>query len=535
MLRRNWLLVSLLAGLAILLAVACGDDDDDSNGETPTSPATADATTPAATATTPAAQVDTTATLKFAWGTNAGSNYDPHTAPNPFVNVFLYPVYDRLINLTPDGKLEPQLAESWAFKDGGKILELKLRSGVAFHDGAKFTSAVVKANFERAKTEAKSTLKADLALVVSVDAVDELTVRYNLSSPAGSLPALLADRAGMMISPNALKNTDLDLKPVGAGPYKVVSHEPGKVIAYEKFDGYWDKTVQRLSRIEISMVLDPATRLRSLRSGEIQATSLNPDQVKEAEDAKLALTSEPYIGSFILYLNTSRSKFGDVKVRQALAKAIDRAGISAALHAGRCEPTAQVFPAGYWANDPNTKADFYSLNIAEAKKLLSDAGLASGFTFSAVVINVPFYSAQAEAVQAQLGEIGVKMELQTVEPAQLLAKFAIEKSVDAYFSTTGGFIDPAKAVAQLYLPNSTLNPGGYNNAKIIELAAKGLEATEQGQRAPFYQQLSRVAAEEALHIPVCNGKSITATNGKVVGLKANLAGSYDLRYAAITK
>jgi peptide/nickel transport system substrate-binding protein len=94
-----------------------------------------------------------------------------------------------------------------------------------------------------------------------------------------------------------------------------------------------------------------------------------------------------------------------------------------------------------------------------------------------VVINVPFYSAQAEAVQAQLAELGVKMEVQVVEPAQLIAKFAIEKSVDAYFSTTGGFIDPAKAVAQLYLPNSTLNPGGYTNPKIAELAAKGLEAT----------------------------------------------------------
>ncbi|MBI5949992.1 MAG: hypothetical protein HY875_17790 [Chloroflexi bacterium] len=531
-LRTWWLLSLLAAGLSLLAFTACGDDDDDASGDATAAPTTAGTT--AATA-TPASQTDPTATLKFAWGTNAGSNYDPHTAPNPFVNVFLYPVYDRLINFTPDGKLEPQLAESWAFKDSGKVLELKLRSGVTFQDGAKLTAEAVKLNFERAKTDAKSTLKADLALVVSVEAVDDLTVRYNLSGPAGSLPALLADRAGMMISPTALKNTDLDLKPVGAGPYKVVSHEPGKVIAYEKFEGYWDKSAQRVARIEISMVLDPATRLRALRSGEIQATSLNADQVKDAQDAKLTITSDPVAGSFILYLNTSRSEFDDVKVRKAIAMAIDRKGIAEALQAGRCEPTAQVFPAGYWANDPNTKGDYYKLNVTEAKKLLAEAGVPNGFTFTTVVINVAFYSAQAEAIQAQLAQIGVKMELQVIEPAQLLAKFAIEKSVDSYFSTTGGFIDPAKAVAQLYLPNSTLNPGGYNNAKIVELAAKGLEGTDQSQRAASYQQLSKITAEEALHIPVCNANSITATNGKVVGLKPNLAGSYDLRYAAISK
>ncbi|MBA3753141.1 MAG: hypothetical protein H0X01_03170, partial [Nitrospira sp.] len=255
------LIAWLVIAMALLGIAACGDDDDDDDGGDATNTGTA---APAVSATTAAAQTDPTATLKFAWGTNAGSNYDPHTAPNPFVNVFLFPAYDRLINLTPDGKLEPQLAESWAFKEGGKVLELKLRSGVTFHDGAKFTSEAVKANFERAKNDAKSTLKADLTQVTSVEVIDELTVKYTLSAPAGSLPALLADRAGMMISPNALKNTDLDLKPVGAGPYKVASHEPGKVIAYERFDGYWNKADQRLARIEISMVLDPATRLRAL-------------------------------------------------------------------------------------------------------------------------------------------------------------------------------------------------------------------------------------------------------------------------------
>jgi ABC-type transport system substrate-binding protein len=529
-------LIRIAGGLiaaAALLVAACGDDDDTS--PTPTT-GPGQPTPTSAPGNTPQAQdFDPNGVLRFAWGTNAGSNYDPHTAPNPFVNIFLFPAYDRLISLTPDGKLEPQLAESWEFKENNRVLELKLRRNVVFHDGAAFNAQAVKANFERAKNDARSTLKADLASVTSVEVIDEYTVQYRLSAPAGSLPTLLSDRAGMMVSPNALANADLDLKPVGAGPYRVTSHEPGNVIVYEKFDRYWNPAVQKLAKIEIRMVLDPATRLRALRSGEIDATSLNPDQIPEAERAGIKLETEPYVGAFILYLNTARSEFGKKEVRQALAKAIDRKAIAEALHAGRCEPTAQVFFKGYWAYDEGTPADFHKYDPAAARQLLSQAGLPNGFTFSAVVINVPFFSAQAEAIQAQLQEIGVRMNVEAIEPAQLLARFAIEKSADAYFSTTGGFVDPAKAVAQLYLPNSTLNPGGYTNPRIQELAAKGLEATEQAARAPSYRELSRITAEDVLHIPICNGQSITARTAKVQGLRPNLAGSYDLRNVSMAK
>jgi ABC-type transport system substrate-binding protein len=495
------------------------------------------ATTAATTAASPAAagQINPAGVLRFAYGTDGGRNYDPHTAANPFVNTFLFPVYDALIALAPDGTLQPRLALSWSFKNDNKLLELKLRQNVVFQDGAPFNADAVKANLDRAKTDPKSTLKADLTVLDNVTVVDPYTVNLNLNAAAGSLPALLADRAGMMISPTALKNGDLDVKPVGAGAYRVIDDQPGNVIVYEKFDKYWDTSVQKVNRIELSIVLDPATRLRSLRSGEIDATQLNPDQIDEAQKASLKLSTDPYTGAFILYLNTTRSEFGNVKVRQALAMAIDRDGINKALQAGKCTPSAQVFPAGYWANDPGTKGDFYKFDPTAAKKLLADAGLPNGFSFSTVVINVPFYSAQAEAIQGQLAQIGVKMDLQIIEPAQLLAKFAIDKSVDSYFSTTGGFVDPAKTVAQLYLPNSTLNPGGFSDPQIATLAQQGLQGTDQAARATAYQQLSKQTAQLALHIPVCNGVNVTGTTAKVQGLRTDLTGAYDLRSASILR
>lgn len=527
----------LLATLSVL-ALACGSDSKTTSSTSTTTTGAGTAAAGAATsaaATQASADSNPNATLRFSFGTNGGSNYDPHTAPNQFVYTFLYPAYDRLITQTADGKLEGQLAESFAFQDGGKALQLKLRKNVVFHDGAAFTAEVVKANLDRAKTNPKSTLKADMSVVDGVQVVDPSTVLITFNAPAASFPALLADRSGMMISPNALNNADLDLKPVGAGPYRVVDHQPGKVIAYEKFDKYWDPSVQKVNRIEISMVLDPDTRLRSLRSGETDASSLNADQIRDAEKANLKVQTDPYVGAFILYLNTARSELKNAKVRQALSMAIDRKSINEALHANKCTPTAQIFPAGYWAADPNIKADYYKYDPDAAKRLLTEAGLPSGFSFTTIVINVPFYSAQAEAIQAQFAKIGVKMDVQTVEPAQLLARFATEKTADAYFSTTGGFIDPSKVVTQLYLPNSTFNPGAYTNPAITENAAKGLESTEQSQRATAYQALSKAVTTDALHIPVCSGVSVTVTTNKVQNFKANGQGAYEFRGVSVAK
>src|SRR5690606_12811646 len=135
---------------------------------------------------------------------------------NQFANIYLYPAYDRLTELTPDGEVIPMLAESWEFTDDDTVLRLDLRQDVVFHDGEPFNAEAVKANIERGQTLETSAVKPDLASIEEVVVVDDYTVELHLSSPGSSLPALLSDRAGMMISPGAFDNPDIDLMPVGA-------------------------------------------------------------------------------------------------------------------------------------------------------------------------------------------------------------------------------------------------------------------------------------------------------------------------------
>lgn len=464
--------------------------------------------------------------IRYQWGTPAGSNYDPQQAFNQFANIYLYPAYDRLTELTPDGEVIPMLAESWEFTDDDTVLRLDLRQDVVFHDGEPFNAEAVKANIERGQTLETSAVKPDLASIEEVVVVDDYTVELHLSSPGSSLPALLSDRAGMMISPGAFDNPDIDLMPVGAGPYQVVEHVPGSVISFERFDDYWDPDMQTLDGVEITMQLDPDARLRAVADGQADGTSLNPDQVTAAEDAGLLVETREGAGAFLLFVDMTSPGLDTLEVRQAISMAIDRQGLADALHAGYCTPTNQIFPSSYWAASPDVETDPYDPEAARA--LLEEAGFGDGLALSAVVVNVPFYLAQLEALQAMLGEIGIDLEVTALEPTELLSRFASGEA-DMYFTQYPGSVDPAKTVASIFAPEASLNPGNYTNADVEALALEGLSVVEQADRAPIYQELAAAAAADYFHIPICSPQGVFVLTDAVGNFTPTLSGSVDFR------
>jgi peptide/nickel transport system substrate-binding protein len=514
----------VFAAVAVLVT-GCG-------GGGPTAPA--EAAKSVGTASTGPA--DPNATLKFSFGTDASKNYDPATAANQFVNTFLLPAYDRLFDIDAKGTVSPMLAESSSVATDGKTLTLTLRQGVVFHDGTPFDAAAVKANIERGKTAERSALKPDLAAVVGVDVIDTRTVALRLSAPTASLTALLADRAGMMVSPAAFTKPDLDLMPVGAGPYRVVSDQPGALVVYEKFDRYWNPelTKNAVRRIELSVQLNPETRLRSVGAGEIDATSINPDQYAAAAGSGKQVMVNPSTGAFLVYLNMAKNPaLGNPKVREALSMAIDRAGIAQAILGGQCTASPQIFPTGYWAAD--TALPPAAFDTAAAKQKLADAGFPGGFPMTMTVINVAPYSTVAEAVANQFGQIGVPVQLQVAEPAQVISSFTGQKSVDSYVSQWPGAVDPARTVASLYLQGGTFNPGGTVDDRIVALAQQGLAATSGPDREKVYQQISARAVEQHLQLPICNSSSLLMAGSSVRSVTSTIAGAVDLRAVEIAK
>ena len=165
---------------------------------------------------------------------------DPARARTFVGRIVFASLCDKLVDISPDLKFVPQLAESWKTSDDGLTLSLTLRQGAFYHDGAPIDAASVKANLDRAMTLPDSNRKSELASVASVDAPDARTVVLHLKTPDASLLSQLSDRAGMMLSP-ATFDQDPGRKPVCSGPYKFKERVQNDRIVLEKFDQYWDK------------------------------------------------------------------------------------------------------------------------------------------------------------------------------------------------------------------------------------------------------------------------------------------------------
>jgi peptide/nickel transport system substrate-binding protein len=228
----------------------------------------------------------------------------------------------------------------------------------------------------------------------------------------------------------------------------------------------------------------------------------------------------------MLFLNKTKPGLDDPLVREAISLAIDREGIAEALHNGECTPSAQVFPTTYWAGSPDVAVDPF--DVEQARSMMEEAGYADGLSLSAVVVNVPFYVAQLEAIQAMLGEIGIEVEATPLEPTELLSRFNTG-GADMYFTQYPGSVDPAKTYAAIFAEQSSLNPGGYTNPTMEGLAADGLAATDQADREPIYRELSAEAAEDNFHIVVCNPNAVYVADDRVTNLVPTLGGSFDFR------
>src|SRR5262249_28288024 len=196
---------------------------------------------------------------------------DPTLARTFVGRIVFAALCDKLFDIDEKLNIVPQLATGYEWSADNKALTLKLRQGVTFHDGEKFDAAAVKFNIERHKNMAGSNRKGELAPVSSVDVIDPSTVRLNLSAPFAPLLAQLADRAGMMVSPNAAQaaGDKFGTNPVCSGPFKFVERVAQDRIVVERYPNYWNKGEIHLDKIIYLPIVDSTVRLANLKSGQL--------------------------------------------------------------------------------------------------------------------------------------------------------------------------------------------------------------------------------------------------------------------------
>ncbi len=247
---------------------------------------------------------------------------------------------DKLIDIDEKLNIVPQLATSWEWSADSKALTMKLRPGVTFHDGEKLDAAAVKFNLERHKTMPGSNRRGELAPLASVDVVDPLTVKLNLSAPFSPLLAALADRAGMMVSPKAAQaaGANFGAKPVCSGPFKFVERVAQDRIVFERYDGYWNKAAVRFDKVTYTPIVDATVRLANLKSGQFdiieRVASSDIDKLQADKRFKIARITE--IGYQGITINIGKSEQAQGRTRSAATRACARPS--------SCRSTARASP-----------------------------------------------------------------------------------------------------------------------------------------------------------------------------------------------
>ncbi|MER9742894.1 ABC transporter substrate-binding protein [Mesorhizobium sp. M0187] len=354
---------------------------------------------------------------------------DPTAGAAAAIDEVLYAnVFEGLTRIGPNGEVLPDLAESWAISDDGKVYTFKLHTGVKFHDGSDFDAGDVKFSLDRARAD--NSVNAQKALFASIDAVevvDPTTVRVTLKNPQGSFLYNLGWGDAVIVAPESA-DTNKE-KPIGTGPFKFQSWAKGSSITLVKSDTYWGAPVF-LDKAEFRIVPDAAAAVPALLSGDIQAFPFfDPDSVAQVkDDPRFKVVIGSTEGETILAINNKKPPFDKLEVRQAIAFALDRKAIIDGASAGLGVPIgSHMSPASKAYVD---LTGLYPHNVEKAKELLKQAGFENGIKATLKLPPPSYARLGGEIIASQLRDVGIDLEIIPVEWAQWLDQVFTKKDYD---------------------------------------------------------------------------------------------------------
>jgi peptide/nickel transport system substrate-binding protein len=425
---------------------------------------------------------------------------DPHKSTLAVERQVYQALFDTLLTFDEKMQIQPGLAESWQQPDP-KTIVFKLRQGVKFHDGTDFDAEAVKWNIERMKDKNSGSARySELSNVASVDVVDKSTVKFNLTAPFTPLLALLTDRAGMMVSPKAVKELgdDFARKPVGTGPFQLVEWVKDDHITVKRFEQYWDKDKVYLDKITFKPIIDESVRLTNLRTGNIDITNaIAPKDVAAVKgDANLVMMDGPSLGYDYIIINAAKPPFDKKEARQALAWAIDREGILKSIYfnIGKMAQGPISYALG-WAYDPSFAP--YGHDAAKAKELLAKAGMPNGFEFEMQCGNSTVTTQICQALSAGWAEIGVKANIKLLEPGTVvdnMTKGQHQMGVGSWSGRT----DPDDDIYRFFHSKGAQNSRfQWSDPKVDADLDQARVASDPKERARLYQEAQQIIVEGA--------------------------------------
>lgn len=451
---------------------------------------------------------------------------DPTLARTFVGRVVFAAMCDKLLDIDEKLGIVPQLATSWEWSADSKALTMKLRPGVTFHDGEKFDAAAVKFNIERHKTMAGSNRRGELAPVASVDVVDPLTVRMNLSAPFSPLLAQLTDRAGMMVSPKAAQaaGDKFASNPVCSGPFKFVERVAQDRIVFERYANYWNKAAINFDKVIYTPIPDATVRLANLRSGQLDFIErvAPSDMEKIRADKKLKSSRIVEIGYQGITINIGKSEVArknplgrDARVREAFELSLDRQGLSQVVMDNEATIGNQWVPPTntfYAKNLPVPKRD-----VAKARALLKEAGVTNP-SFTLVTPTTSDAQRLALVIQAMARDAGFDVKIQSTEFATSL-NMADKGDFEAYVLAWSGRPDPDGNLFSFHGCKQPLNYAGYCSTETDALLAQSRTLRDPAERKKVFEKIAAQVLKERPIVYLYHRNWLWAYNPKLSGIR----------------
>ena len=434
--------------------------------------------------------------------------------------VLLYNVYETLVKIDSEGAIRPLLATDWTISDDRLTYTFTLESRARFASGAPVNADAVVKSFDRARGEgATDQIRAQWAAVESVEATGDHTVEVKLSTPSNMWLYNITGPAGLISDPTA--TGDLNATPAGSGPYKFKRWDQGSLVQLEANSGYWG-TPARFSPVNFRFYTDPNTMTTSMLSGQLDIISnlTTPQAIDQFSDtSKYTVHEGATQGEVVLGFNNATPALADLLVRQAINHAIDREALVESAWGGKGQLIgSMVSPTDPWYED---LSQAYPFDQAKAKQLLSEAGKASGLTLRLRVPNLPYATASARVISAQLAEVGITAKVEELEfPTwldQVYAKHDYDMTIVAH-------VEPRDIVAF----GVEGNYWGFNNPEFNALLASADEGTQEEQVADL-KAAAKLLSDQAAADWLFLLPNIIVTTPEISGVQENATSlSFDL-------
>ena len=439
---------------------------------------------------------------------------DPTAGAAAAIDEVLYAnVFEGLTRIGSRGEVLPALAESWTVSDDGKTYTFKLHTGVKFHDGTDFDADDVKFSLDRARADDSTNAQKGLfAAIDTVEVVDPATVKVTLKNPQGSFLYNMGWGDAVIVAPESAETNKE--KPIGTGPFKFDNWAKGSSITLVKSADYWGEPAM-LEKAEFRIIPDAAAAVPALLSGDVQALpnfQLGDALPQVAVRPRFKVVIGATEGETVLATNNKKPPFDQLKVRQAIAHALDRKAIIDGASAGLGVPIGSHFSPANSAYVDLTGT--YPFDPEKSKALLKEAGFENGIKATLKLPPVGYARDGGQIIASQLRDVGIDLEIIPVEWADWLKQVFTDKDYDLSIVSHTEPNDIDIYSRKDYYFN-------YDNPAFDKVIEELNLTSDDARRTELYHQAQKILADDAVNGFLFELPKIGIWDAKVEGLWEN--------------